>query len=210
MALTSSAARLWRISAPGRQARPLKDGRRTTSSLDWLNRTGGGAAGILPCLSWDVTCCTMSALDPELGGWRRRRDATPGSTPARGVDAELLYFDSAAEIKWSDRRLRGKALIVYDEIGVGMRATAKKAGVACLVSVSNRPWPIVCSTAHRRRQRAASLNQISGCDPHPEGGVQEREDRLPCEDQAGAVAKRRCTGASRPSERGAVVPGRPL
>ena len=90
------------------------------------------------CQSIEVLKCTLRAVKPDVG----ELDAWPGiysgSTPKPGVTADLLYFDSAKDINWSDRRLRGKAILAYGGFGSGTRTHARKAGVACLITVADR------------------------------------------------------------------------
>ena len=108
------------------------------------------------CQSMEVLKCSLHAVKPDLG----EVDAWPGiysgSTPRRGVTADLLYFDAAKDINWSSKRLRGKALLAYGGFPRDARATARKAGVACLITVTDRQrrifhldgWPETVTMPH--------------------------------------------------------------
>ncbi len=107
------------------------------------------------CYAQEYLTCTLRVTKPDLGEVDAYPGIYSGSTPARGVEAELLWFDSVTDINWSERRLRGKALLVYGAFGQS-RAAARKAGVACLITVSDRQrriahldgWPETATVPH--------------------------------------------------------------
>lgn len=108
------------------------------------------------CRSMQVQACTMRALKPDVGDIDAYPGIYSGSMRKGGITADLLYFDSAGDIEWSGGKLRGKALLAYGGFGRGARDLARRAGVACLITVADRQrrifhldgWPVERTVPH--------------------------------------------------------------